>query len=86
MDRRVELQTHPLRAAIIPDGPFEELVDVIEQLRCDPVSMNSVIDELAELKRKLPVELTHDPDGPRLDDANGYRHSWKTSSRCFSTY
>ena len=31
--------------------------------------MNSVIDELAELKRKLPAELAHDPDSPRLDDA-----------------
>ena len=31
--------------------------------------MNAVVDELAELKRKLPAELIHDPDGPRLDDA-----------------
>ncbi len=31
--------------------------------------MNAVVDELAELKRKLPAELTQDPDGPRLDDA-----------------
>ena len=28
-----------------------------------------MVDELAELKRKLPVELIHDPDSPRLDDA-----------------
>ncbi len=31
--------------------------------------MSNVVEELAELKRKLPAELTHDPDGPRLDDA-----------------
>jgi DNA repair protein SbcD/Mre11 len=66
---RVEIQTRPVRAATVPDGPFDELVDVIEQLRSDPASMNTVVEELAELKRKLPAELTHDPDGPRLDDA-----------------
>ena len=66
---RVELQTRPLRAVTMPDGPIDELLEVIEQLRADPSSMNAVVDELAELKRKLPAELIHDPDGPRLDDA-----------------
>jgi exonuclease SbcD len=65
---RVELQTSPLRAATMPDGPFDELLEVIEQLGSDPAAMNSVVDELAELKRKLPAELAHDPDSPRLDD------------------
>jgi DNA repair protein SbcD/Mre11 len=65
---RVELQTQPLRAVTMPDGPFEELLEVIEQLGSDPASMSAVVDELAELKRKLPAELAHDPDGPRLDD------------------
>jgi hypothetical protein len=54
----------------MPDGPFDELLEVIEQLGSDPAAMNSVIDELAELKRKLPAELAHDPDSPRLDDAS----------------
>ena len=31
--------------------------------------MSTVVEELAELKRKLPAELIHDPDSPRLDDA-----------------
>ena len=66
---KVELHTHPVRAATVHDGPFDELVGVIEQLRSDPVSISSVIEDLSELKRKLPVELTHDLDGPRLDDA-----------------
>jgi len=70
---RVELQTKPLRAVTIPDGPFEELVEVLEQLRDDPVSMTTVIEELAELKRKLPAELIHDPDSPRLDDPEWLR-------------
>ena len=65
---RVELDTQPLRAALMPDGPFDELQDVIEQLRSDPTSMNEVVSELVELKRKLPAELTQDADGPRLDD------------------
>jgi DNA repair protein SbcD/Mre11 len=65
---RVELDTQPLRAALLPDGPFDELQDVIEQLGTDPTSMNEVVGELVELKRKLPAELTQDTDGPRLDD------------------
>jgi DNA repair protein SbcD/Mre11 len=66
---KVELRTRPLSTATMPDGPFGELVDVIEQLRSDPASVDSVVEELSELKRRLPAELTHDPDGPRLDDA-----------------
>jgi hypothetical protein len=31
--------------------------------------MNEVVGELAELKRKLPAELTQDPEGPQLSDA-----------------
>jgi DNA repair exonuclease SbcCD nuclease subunit len=65
---RVEIQTRPVGAVTVPDGPFEELQEVIAQLGSDPVSMNSVVAELAELKRKLPAELIHDPDSPRLDD------------------
>ena len=65
---KVELQTRPLRTAVVADGPFDELVEIIEQLRSDAASMDTVVDELAELKRKLPAELIHDLDGPRLDD------------------
>lgn len=66
---KVELHTRPVRAATVPDGPFDELMGVIEQLRSDPTSITGVVEELSELKRKLPIELTHDLDGPRLDDA-----------------
>ena len=54
---KVELETQPQRALSRSDGPFEELLEVMEQLRADPGSMRPVIDELAELKRKLPAEL-----------------------------
>ena len=66
---RVELQTRPLRDATVSDGPYQELLEVIEQLGSDPTSMINVVDELAELKRKLPAELLQGPDSPRLDDA-----------------
>jgi exonuclease SbcD len=66
---RVELDTRPLRAVTMTDGPFDELQEVIDQLGSDPSSMNAVLDELAELKRKLPAELTDGPDGTRLYDA-----------------
>ena len=48
----------------MPDGPIEELLDVLEQLRADPGSMTAVVEELAELKRKLPAELTPRPRRP----------------------
>jgi DNA repair exonuclease SbcCD nuclease subunit len=65
---RVELDTRPPRAHTMSEGPMEELLEVLEQLRADSGSMHSVVDELAELKRKLPPELSSDPDSPRLDD------------------
>jgi exonuclease SbcD len=65
---RVELQTRPPRTVSVPDGPFEELQEVIAQLGSDPTAMSPVVEELAELRRKLPAELVHDPDSPRLDD------------------
>jgi DNA repair protein SbcD/Mre11 len=70
---KIELRVHPARALKMPEGPFEELQEVIEQLGSDPVAVKTVIDELAELKRKLPAELIHDFDGPRLDDAEWLR-------------
>jgi hypothetical protein len=38
-------------------------------MRADLGSLAPVARELAELKRKLPPELLHDAEGPRLDDA-----------------
>ncbi|MFI5454469.1 MAG: exonuclease SbcCD subunit D [Isosphaerales bacterium] len=66
---RVELQTRPPRVVTMPEGPMEELLEVLEQFRAEPGSMQTVVEELAELKRRLPVELVSDPDSPRLDDA-----------------
>lgn len=65
---RVELQTCPLCNTMVSEGPFEELLEVIEQLGSDPTSISTVVEELAELKRKLPAELVYDPDSPRLGD------------------
>ena len=54
----------------MPDGPIEELLDVVGQFRTDPGSLRAVVDDLAELRRKLPSELTtiKDPENPRLSD------------------
>jgi DNA repair exonuclease SbcCD nuclease subunit len=65
---RVELDTHPTRAPTMPEGPLEELLQVLDNLRADPSSMRTVVEELSELKRRLPSELSNDPDSPRLDD------------------
>ncbi len=65
---KIEIEARPVRSMAQLDGPFEDLLEVIEQLNSDPTSMSGVVDELAELRRKLPGDLIHDADGPRLDD------------------
>ena len=45
------------------EGPFEELLAVLKELRSDPKQLNELAGPLAELKRKLPVELTQSDDG-----------------------
>ena len=42
----------------------------MEQLREDRASLEPVLEELAELKRRLPAELVQDPDGPTTRDAD----------------
>ena len=66
---KVELQVQAPRVQRMVDGPIEELLEVMEQLRADPVSLQMIVEELTELKRRLPPELIHDPEGPRLNDA-----------------
>jgi exonuclease SbcD len=65
---KVEFQTRSARAVVVPDGPIEELREVLDQLRADPAALAALGEELAELRRKLPAELTGDPDAPRLSD------------------
>jgi exonuclease SbcD len=67
---KVELQLEPQREKAMVDGPVDELMEVLEQLRNDRTSLEPVLAELAELKRRLPSELIHDPEGPRLSDAD----------------
>ncbi|MHB1559694.1 MAG: metallophosphoesterase family protein, partial [Isosphaeraceae bacterium] len=65
---KVESQTRPPLAVAVPEGPIEELLDVVKQLGEDSSSWRDVVDDLAELKRKLPSDLIHDPETPRLGD------------------
>jgi exonuclease SbcD len=67
---KVELQLQPQRDTVMVDGPVDELMEVLEQLRNDRTALEPVLAELAELKRRLPSELIHDPEGPRLSDAD----------------
>jgi exonuclease SbcD len=65
---QVELRTEPPRQTVVLEGPFQELMDILDQFQSNPASMSAVVTELAELKRRLPAELVNAPDGPRLDD------------------
>jgi exonuclease SbcD len=70
---KVEIQTRPRRAVVVPDGPIEEIHDVLRQLRDEPDALKELGDELAELRRKLPNDLIEGPDSPRLGDAEWLR-------------
>jgi DNA repair protein SbcD/Mre11 len=65
---KVEFLTKPTRAIALPDGPFEELREVLDQLRDDPDALAAVGETLGDLRRKLPGELLGGPDAPRPDD------------------
>ncbi len=65
---KVELKVNPPRGGTMVDGPIEELLEVLDQYRTEPGSLETVIEELADLKRRLPPELAGDPDSPRLGD------------------
>jgi DNA repair exonuclease SbcCD nuclease subunit len=65
---KVELQTRRVRSVVLPDGPIEELVTVLSELRADPAALQALGEELGELRRKLPAELMRGPDAPRPDD------------------
>jgi DNA repair exonuclease SbcCD nuclease subunit len=52
-----------LDAALVADGPVGELARLIDELRDDPESVALLlVDNLAELRKKLPPELTEGPD------------------------
>jgi DNA repair exonuclease SbcCD nuclease subunit len=70
---KVELNVDPHRGSMPVDGPIEELMEVLQEYRTEPGSLQKVIEELAELKRRLPAELAQQPDGPRLSDAEWVR-------------
>jgi DNA repair protein SbcD/Mre11 len=67
---KVDLQVQPPRETPMADGPIDDLMEVLEQLRDDRTALEPVLAELAELKRRLPTELIQDPEGPRLSDAD----------------
>lgn len=52
----------------IHDGPVGELVQYINSLSTDGDRLNLLTNELADLRRKLPVELREGSDALRIDD------------------
>ena len=52
-----------LDEALLSDGPLGELARLIEELRGDPEAVLRLLaDDLGELRKKLPAELTEGPD------------------------
>jgi hypothetical protein len=70
---KVEIQTRSTRIIPVLDGPIEELRDVLELLRTDPEALAALGDELIDLRRKLPAELTGGPDPLQLNDLGWLR-------------
>ncbi|WP_406697451.1 DNA repair exonuclease [Singulisphaera sp. Ch08] len=70
---KVEIQTRPTRLLPVLDGPIEELREVFDLLRADPEALASLGEELTELRRKLPPDLTGGHDPLQLNDPEWLR-------------
>jgi len=51
--------------------PLGALVRALDHVKNDPTELETLSEELAELKRKLPRELLDGPDAARIGDAQG---------------
>ncbi len=67
---KVQLRTAPPNEGTVPapDGPFEELLALVDEYRADEGRLATLRAELAELERRLPPELLDGPDALRLGD------------------
>lgn len=73
---KVKFLTRPSGSAeaLSLDGPIEELLAVLEQLRTDENQLQELGGQLSDLKRKLPAELQQGPDAFDLNDPAWLRH------------
>jgi hypothetical protein len=73
---KVKLSTQPQRTlmeAAVADGPLSELLRHCQELQTSDEQIHELAAELADLKRKLPDELSRDEDGLPLDDPKRLR-------------
>jgi DNA repair exonuclease SbcCD nuclease subunit len=49
-------------------GPLEELLENLGELRDDPLQLRQAGESLLELRDRLPAEFLEHPDAPRFDD------------------
>jgi DNA repair exonuclease SbcCD nuclease subunit len=56
------------------NDPVGALVRALDCLRHDEAELGVLVEELGELRRKLPRELLDGPDAARIGDATGVRH------------
>ncbi len=64
---QVKIRTSPWQGEQA-QGPLEELLEGINELRADPTQLLLAGDCLSELRGRLPAEFLHHPDTPRLGD------------------
>ncbi|GAC1336869.1 MAG: hypothetical protein NVSMB14_04420 [Isosphaeraceae bacterium] len=67
---KVDFQTRPIRGVPFPDGPIDEIYEVLEQFRAEP---SALAPEFVELKRKLSAVLKQEADEFRLGDSERIR-------------
>jgi DNA repair exonuclease SbcCD nuclease subunit len=67
---KTRFRTTPMREleeSLVGDGPLGEILQFIHELRSDEEQLCQLGKDLDELRRKLPEELRHGPDGLHLD-------------------
>jgi DNA repair exonuclease SbcCD nuclease subunit len=73
---KVLLRTRPegdLDALRARQDPLGALLRTLDAVRKDDVELGALVEELSELRRKLPQELRDGPDAARIGDAAGVR-------------
>ncbi len=73
---KVLLRTRPegdVEALRARQDPVGALLRTLDAVRSDEVELGALVEELSELRRKLPQELRDGPDAARIGDAAGVR-------------
>ena len=77
---KVRFQTKPDRERTLPEGPLQEVMALLDELKADPEALEALGNELfTDLARKLPAELRNGNPAPNPEDMDWLAEVLETS-------